>query len=102
MKRLRLLIENMEPLDFIHEASAFTSDVKKLWREQMGIACIKRYNQFAPLEQVLKATDFVIVNTEQNQRDKILIYGAIQEALERKDKVIIPLCYFNEERFTLL
>ncbi len=102
MKRLRLLIENMEPLDFIHEGSDFTSDIKKLWCEQMRIARIKRHNQFAPLEQVLKATDFIIINTEQNQRDKILIYGAIQEALERKDKVIIPLCYFNEERFTLL
>ena len=101
MIRLRLVIENMEPY-FIHEASAFTSDVKKLWREQMGIASIKRYNQFAPLDQVLKATDFVNVNTEQTHRDKILIYGAIREATYLKDRIVVPLCYFDEERFVIM
>ena len=99
---LRLIIASMQSLNFIKEEGAFIPDVKRLWWEQKKAGRHKKNAEFAPLDQVVKATNFVVINTELSQRDKILIYGAIQEALERKDKVIIPLCYFNEERFTLL
>lgn len=103
MVRIQLMIDKMESLSFTKEAGVFIPHVKRLWLEQMVVARTeKRYLQFAPLEQVIKAINFLVVNTNINQRDKILLYGALKEAFESKDKVIVPLCHFDEERFVIM
>ena len=101
MVRLKLVIENLEPLQFTKEPRGFIPDIDRLWREQRAIARTeKRHPQFAPLDQVVRAINFVAVSTERmSRRDKILLYGAMQEAFETEDQaIIVPLCYFNEEK----
>lgn len=53
------------------------------------------------LGHLIKLANFIQLNTNLCQRDKLMISHNLSRLMTKKDKITVPLCYFDEEKFVL-
>lgn len=86
-------------MECINEAGVYVHDVKRQLRQQKQTGRTKKGHQFAPLDKVVLAIPLIrICPGGLCRRDRILLYGAMQEAFESKTEIIVPVCLFDEEK----
>lgn len=68
-------------------------------KERMGIHYVQRH--YSSLENVIKQTDFIFVNTNMCQRDKLLISYTLLRCIVNKGIIAVPLCFFETNKFVI-
>lgn len=53
------------------------------------------------LATILRLTNFIQINTNLCQRDKLMISHNLSKFLTEKDSITIPFCIFDEETFVI-
>ncbi len=101
MKRFFLTVQNMEPVEQ-DSKSTITEEYPVAFPRQDPVLHSNYERKFPPLEQVLKLTGFIQINTDLSRRERILVYLTLRENLRVRNKITVPLCYFDDDRFRVL